>query len=112
MINCYGVDCTGWEMVHPQANIDMLGLLPAFISVRSPKSAKEQFNENYPFGGWQSSSPGTWIMEDDYTLLFPGDPPLEPLAKFQLRDETIVFYQSAFVAIVQLDKSFDVARID
>jgi hypothetical protein len=51
-------------------------------------------------------------MDAHHVLRYPGDPPLNPLAQARLRDELIVFYDHAIVAIVQEDGSFEVARID
>ena len=52
-INSYGVDCTGWQMVHPRATPDMLGYVPGFLVDSDPRPAREQFNERYRFGGWK-----------------------------------------------------------
>jgi hypothetical protein len=43
---------------------------------------------------------------------YPGDPDFPPVAKLQFRDETVVFYDSAFVAIIQPDGSYEIARLD
>ena len=37
---------------------------------------------------------------------------MRPLAKAQLRDETILFYESPWVLIAQKDGTFEVSRID
>jgi len=42
----------------------------------------------------------------------PGDPPFKPLAQAKLRDELIVLYEADFVAVIQPDRSFEVARMD
>ena len=42
----------------------------------------------------------------------PGDPPFRALAYAQLRGERIIMFQSAFVAIVQPDGSYEVSRMD
>jgi hypothetical protein len=46
-------------------------------------------------------------------LTYPGDPPLHPIAMWPLRDEMIVVYRHAIVAIFSTkDGSFEVARLD
>lgn len=95
-----------WLMFHP--NVD-LGYLPTFLNEDDPRKAAEQIDANYRFGGWQSAQ---GFKLDDLALKFPGDPPLHPLAMTKLRDETILLYPYDFVAILQKDTTFDVARID
>lgn len=99
-----------WKMMHPRATLDMLGYLPQFLSEDDPRSAKEQLDKNYPFGGFQPFEGFT--MLPDGNLAYPGDPPTILIAEAQLRDETIRFYQHAWVAVVQKDGSFEVARMD
>jgi hypothetical protein len=45
-------------------------------------------------------------------VMSKGDPALEPLAAIPFRNELILIYKFAWVAIVQKDGSFDVARLD
>lgn len=110
MLNCYGIDCTGWTMIHPRANPDMLGYVPAFLSDADPRPAREQFHERYEFGGWRPNRGFTLGAGD--TLLYPEDPPLVPIAQRRLRDERIVMYPSAILAVFQSDGSFEAARLD
>jgi len=90
----------------------LLGYIPTFVFESDPRPAWEQFNERYVFGGWNPMLPGGWQMDQDNNLLYPGDPPLIPLASTMLRDEQIVVYAHSFVAIIQRDGSFSVARMD
>jgi hypothetical protein len=103
---------TEWELLHPGMTMDHLGYLPSFLHADDPRSAKEQINERYVHGGWQSTGMGKTRLTADNRLLYPGDPPLKPVAQTKLRDELIVLYPSDFVAIIQKDRSFDVARLD
>jgi len=89
-------------------DVDELGFLPEFLDEEDPRLASAQFNANY-IGGW-NPFPG-FTMEGD-TLQYPGDPPLVPIAYTKLRDETIIFYPYAFVAIKQPDGTFEVSRMD
>lgn len=99
-----------WELLHPRMTYEHLGFLPDFFSEHDPRPAKEQINSNYRFGGWQKFD--GFKLGADNSLKYPGDPSLEPLAQAQLRDELIILYQSSWVAIIQPDRSFEVARID
>ena len=116
-----------FKMLHPSMKPDYLGLVPFFLNENDPRSAREQINDNYQHGGgWRSIEkfklvkPVTdlerqispYRVARSLILKYPGDPPLKPLAVAQLRDETIVLYDGAFLAIFQPDYSFEVARID
>lgn len=90
-------------------DIDELGFLPAFLNEEDPRPAGEQFNTNY-VGGW-NPFPG-FTMTEDGALQYPEDPPLIPIGCTTLRDEVILFYPYAFVAIKQHDGSFEAARMD
>ena len=104
-----------WTQLDPRVAIaDAVGLLPLFVSDTDPRGAREQFETNY-IGGWRDSKVGKggFSMIDDGKLLpYPGDLPLHALAQATLRDETIIVYQSAYVAVVQKDGSFRVSRLD
>lgn len=87
-----------------------LGLLPSFFDEDDPRSAREQIDDRYSFGGgW---IPQSEFRLEDGRLLYPGDPPYMPLAMTQMRDEILIFYTHAFLAIIQPDGSFEVARVD
>ena len=99
-----------FELKHPQATQQMLGYLPSFLSVDDPRSAKEQFNDNYRHGGGWSPYHGHTMLSNG--LRHPGDPVMRLLAEAKLRDETIRFYEGEWVAIVQADGSYEIARMD
>lgn len=96
-----------------------LGLIPSFLDANDPRKASEQIEDRYSFGGGWSPLAG-FKMNPDRSLQYvsPGvpddeqDPPLQVLAEGKLRDETILFYRHAWVAIVQPDGSFEASRID
>jgi hypothetical protein len=94
-------------------NIHLCGLLPTFVRESDPRPAAVQINERYIHGGWNSFK-GFALREvgGQYRLTYPEDPPRFELARAKLRDETIVLFQSDWVAVIQPDGSFDVARID
>lgn len=99
-----------WELLHPRADFEMLGFLPSFVFEDDPRHAAEQFNERYVFGGW-SPFRGFEFDPKDGSISYPGDPVMKPLAKAQLRDETIYFYQSAWVGI-HGPLGFEISRMD
>jgi hypothetical protein len=100
-----------FRLIHPLANRDHLGYIPEFLSEYDPRPAKEQIDANYKHGGGWHSMTG-FKMDKNHVLKYPDDPPMFPIAEAHLRDELIFIYSHAWVAIVQKDGSFDVARID
>ena len=100
-----------WTAKHPKATLDMLGLLPGMISDTNPASAREQFDHNYRHGGGWRSFPGFKMLPSG-NMQYPDDPLTRLLFETKLRDETIRFYENAWVAIVQHSGEFEVCRID
>jgi hypothetical protein len=98
-----------WVMKHPMATPGMLGYLPQFLSERDPRPAREQFDTNYVHGGW---CPFKGFTMHDNGLKYPGDPPMPLLAETKLRDEIVRLYQCSWVAIIQPDGSYEIARMD
>jgi hypothetical protein len=47
-----------------------------------------------------------------HALKYPGDPELRPIARIRFRDELILIYDHAIVAIIQKDGTFSAARMD
>lgn len=103
--------------VNAAAGAECLGIIPLFLDPADTRPAAEQIHEAYAHGGgWHSfygftlarpnPDPLTWALE------YSGDRPMEALAWTQLRDEFIVLFECAWVAVVQPDGTFDVARID
>ncbi len=101
-----------WKVHHPDVTVEHLGLIPCFLYADDERGAKEQFDARYRLGGFHPFGAGKWKADADRTLHYPEDPPLEPWASTNLRDETVVQYQSGIVAIFQKDGSFQVARMD
>ena len=98
--------------LNPRFDLFDLGFLPEFLSLSDPRPAREQINSNYAHGGGWFPMTGFKYSPTDHSLQYPGDPKMKPLAQAQLRDELILFYQSAWVAIVQPNGDYSVARID
>jgi hypothetical protein len=100
-----------WTFMHPHMTPEILGYIPLMISEHDPRPAREQFDANYQHGGgWQPFSGFTMLPNGN--LSYPGDPPTILIAKTQLREETINFYHHSWVAIIQPDGSFEIARMD
>jgi len=51
-------------------------------------------------------------LNKDLSLSYPQDPDFAPMAVIRLRDERVVIYDCGFVAIIQTDGKFEVARMD
>jgi hypothetical protein len=100
-----------WVLLHRGMTQEHLGLLPDMLDEADPRPAKEQFNDNYQHGGGWHHFAG-FTMHKDFTLTYPKDPPLPPIASTQLRDELIILYQHDWVAIIQRDGSFEICRMD
>lgn len=91
---------------------DHVGLIPTFLSETDERSAKEQFDANYSHGGGWNKMDKFVFEPEEGTLTYPGDPAYVPRAAMQLRDETILIYDSGWVCVVQPDGSYEVARLD
>jgi hypothetical protein len=110
-----------WELLHPRMTAGHLGYLIGWLSPGDPDDAVTQIHKNYMHGGgWFDYNgfkmePGGVLVEKNPPLPEsedPPDPPLRPLAKTMIRDETVYFYQYSWVAVAKPDGSFRVARID
>lgn len=90
-----------------------LGFLPGFLDANDPAPAREQLHNGYSAnggGGWRPFTGHTLLPNN--ALAYPGDPVLLPLATTHLGDETIVLYESSWVAVIQRDRTFEVSRMD
>lgn len=101
-----------WVLLHSRISPEALGYIPGWLDINDPRPAREQLNSGYAFGGWQPFE-GFKLSEGEYPYLtYPGDPPTIPIGATKLRDEQIIMYQHAWVAIIQKDRSFEVCRMD
>jgi hypothetical protein len=97
--------------LHPACTPDHVGFIPTFLDLDDPRPAAEQFQERYVYGGWRNQS-GFKQGNQRYTLTYPGDPTLKPIAAMMLRDEMIMIYDAGYVAIWQEDGTFEACRMD
>jgi hypothetical protein len=100
-----------WQRLDPRAHPDMLGFIPMFLSDSDPRPAREQFDSNYSHGGGWDKFDGFKLLPDGQ-ISYPGDPPIPPLFRTVLRNEIITVYDCAWVMIMQLDGSWEIARLD
>jgi hypothetical protein len=106
-----------WILKHPKATHEMLGFIPFFLSDDDPRPAREQLHEAYAHGGGWVPFPRKlgntgFKMLPNGNMKYPGDPETQLLGESMLRTETIRVYNHAWVAIVQPDGTFEVARMD
>jgi hypothetical protein len=92
---------------------DLLGTIPHMLSEDDPAGAVDQIDRAYKDigGGWHDSR-GHELAAERGQLIYTGDRPRQLLAEATLRDERILFFNGAWIAVVQPDGSFRVARID
>ena len=95
------------------SSADMLGTIPEMISTADPAGAVEQIDRAYRDvgGGWRDST-GFVLSAAPVELKYPGDPARVLIARAQLREESILFFDGAWIAVVQPDGTARVARID
>lgn len=95
------------------SEFDLVGLTPDFLDPNDPTEAQQQLHRNYAHGGgWHDMTGFTFVDGDEPKLTYPGDPPTEAVAWWQLRKERIILFDHAWVAVVQPDGAFRVARMD
>jgi hypothetical protein len=97
-------------------NIARAGLLPQFLNENDPRGAVAQINEAYAHGGGWHEFEGFKLVWDHawhiVGLAYPEDPTMWELSRCQFRDELVVLCESDWVAVIQKNGAFNVARID
>jgi hypothetical protein len=97
----------------PKCQLDHIGFVPSFLDLDDSRPAREQFDGNYQHGGgWRPQAKFKRTGNEEFALMYPGDPPLTPLAAIPFRDELVVIYRYGYVAIFQKDGSFEACRMD
>lgn len=92
---------------------DVVGDIKYFASEENTEeSLVEQFDRMYSHGGGWNPLDGFELNKDTGAIKYPGDPEMPPLATAKFRNQTVNVYQYAFVAIIEEDGSFEVARMD
>lgn len=98
-----------WIRHHPRA-MDVAGSIPFFVDPRDTRKARVQLNENYAHGGGWAPMRGWELLPDDRIRW--KDEVYAPAATLKMTGERVVVYHHAWVAIIQDDGSFEVARMD
>ena len=103
-------------------NMEVVGpYLPHFFNEDDPRPAKEQVHTAYSHGGGWNPFNGFKLhrfgevpgeVREHYGLKYPGDPIMRELSRAKLRDELLVFFECSWLAIIQPDSSWEVARLD
>lgn len=97
-------------------NMEVVGYIPTFLDENDPRPAKEQIHTAYSHGGGWNPFEGFKLKKDPITgrnfLSYPDDPPTWELSRATLRDETLIFFEHAWLVILQKDGSWEVARLD
>lgn len=96
----------------PRVTEEHLGLIPDFFRADDPRSAKVQAGDRYRHGGGWNPMKGFQFNPETCCLEYTDDEPTRPLAEWMLREERIIVFEYAWVAIVQKDGSFEVSRMD
>jgi hypothetical protein len=104
-----------WQLFHNMTP-EALGFIPGMVSDDDPRPAREQFDANYQHGGGWRKFEG-FTMQPNGSIKYPEDPPLPVLAETLLhadtdKPETIRFYSHDWVAVVQKDGTYEIARMD
>ena len=100
-----------WTAMNPSITVEHLGLIPMMLDVDNPQSARDQLNAGYQHGGGWHPFAG-FRIDKQLRLHYSGDPPTNPIAYCMLRDEKIVLYEHAWVAIIQPNGYYEIARMD
>ena len=104
MTTCY--------LVGPDVTPEHIGMVPMFLNDDDPDPAAKQLDKHYQHGGGWRPFKGHTMNKKTGSLKYPGDPELHPIAYMKLRDEMVLMYDHAWVAILQRDGSFEVCRMD
>lgn len=92
-------------------DLEKAGFIPFWLHNGIGMGAVEQISSNYGHGGGWRDSDG-FTMDDESSLLYPGDPPMKVRAVGHVDQERVLIYDYGYVAVVQPDGTFQAARID
>jgi hypothetical protein len=99
------------KFLHPDATAEHIGEIPRWLSEDDPRPAAQQLDSAYGHGGGWDPFVG-FRLRGDNSLKYPGDPPLQPIAEMNLRDELILIYEHSWVVVIQPDRTFEACRMD
>ena len=99
-------------------NPDRCGFLPEFLDPADPRDSITQLDANYAHGGGWSDFFGMTLVGWPLvaSLTYPGEAgrleTFAEVARAQMRDESIVLFESDWVAVIQPDGAHRIARMD
>lgn len=96
---------------HPGGTAAHLGYTAAFLDDTDPDRAVAQLHKHYSHGGGWNKFDG-FVLRDDKSIKYPGDPKLPIRAEITFRDEMIYVYDHAWFLVLQPDGTYEVARMD
>lgn len=96
-----------WKLLYPGVSV---GALSDIFLDSDPRPAREQANERY-IGGWFPTK-GLTLRNDLLISKYKEDPPLRLVAWTMLRKEKLMLFEAEYVAVVQKDGSYEIARMD
>ena len=103
-------------LIFDNMDFAIVGFLPEFASPDDPRRLQEQVNEAYAHGGGWNSFDGfelrCHMASGRFSLVYPGDPPMQERARARFRNQIIVLFDMSWVGIIENMKLIDVARID
>lgn len=90
-----------------------LGRIPLLLDPNCTDPVWQQVQDNYP-EGWNpvlGDERDKWTLTGDDYLIYPGLPPLAPVAMAWLRSERVFVYPAGWMVVVTLGGDFTVARV-
>jgi hypothetical protein len=94
------------------ASVEDWGLLLSFLDEENPASVAEQFAAGYGFGKLYEMSGKINLTSGQHESAYSEDPPLDPLSILFFRDEQVILYPYAIVAIIKPDTPTFITRMD
>lgn len=88
-----------------------LGPVPTLINALDMRFVHEQLDEKLQ-RGWVPEAPTAgWQFNDDCSLIYPGLPPVMPVAYAMHGLETVYMYPAQWMVIQKIDQSYQIGRI-
>lgn len=102
-----------YEQIDAREILSSLGYLPEWLyeGLSIGQGMEESLTTRYVYYSGPTST-DDFKIEMDGSYEFPGDPISQPLARVKGEDETLYFYQHAFVAVIGKDGSTWFTRMD
>ena len=86
----------------------LVGIIPTFLDQEDERPMKEQIDTAY-VSGWREFKGHR--LEDDWSLNYPGDPALHPVAACALHGAIFVMYEYGWALIME-PGGWEVCRLD